>query len=212
MGAHEGKGDQSPAAKMLANKAIDSFAVLESIKQRGESIGLIVQRKHRLVHTREGGTARLGQDSSLGDPILEHCQLHRFRSVSPEAISNLISMRLICTKVRVYAPGFGFAVKAYICRNRKKVMTSEHGAKIDQELEILTFHGFPKVLNFLEEELFGIRSPRSLGKSNVDFGSDYLQLMLRILKLVTQGSNQRELAQGRYSPFNSAGRASDRLI
>jgi hypothetical protein len=78
MGTHEGKGDQSPAAEMLANKAIDSFAVLESIKQRRESIGLIVQRKHRLMHTREGGAARFGQDSSLGDPILEHCQLHRF--------------------------------------------------------------------------------------------------------------------------------------
>jgi hypothetical protein len=121
-------------------------------------------------------------------------------------------MHLSCTKVHIYAPGFGFAVEAYICRNRKKVTTSEHGAKIDQELERLTFHGFPKVLDFLEEELFGIRSPQSLGKSNVDFGSDYLQLMLSVLKLVTQGSNQRELARGRYSPFNSAGRASDRLI
>jgi hypothetical protein len=73
MGPHEGKGDQSPAAKMLANKAIDSFAILKSIKQRRESIVLIVQRKHRLVNTSEGGAARLGQDSSLGDPILEHC-------------------------------------------------------------------------------------------------------------------------------------------
>jgi hypothetical protein len=78
MGAHEGKGDQSPAVKMLANEAIDSVAVLESIKQRGKAIGLIVQRKHRLVHKCEGGAARFGQDSSLGDPILEYCQLHRF--------------------------------------------------------------------------------------------------------------------------------------
>jgi hypothetical protein len=73
MGAHEGKGDQSPAAKMLTNKAIDRVAVLESIKQRGEAIGLIVQRKHRLVHKREGGATHFGQDSSLGDPILEYC-------------------------------------------------------------------------------------------------------------------------------------------
>jgi hypothetical protein len=60
MGAHEGKGNQSPAAKMLANEAINRVAVLESIKQRGEAIGLIVQRKHRLVHKRKGGTARFG--------------------------------------------------------------------------------------------------------------------------------------------------------
>jgi hypothetical protein len=212
MGAYEGKGDQSPTAKMLANKAIDSFAVLESIKQHRESIGLIVQRKHRLVHTREGGTARLGQDTSLGDPILEHCQLHCFRSVSPEVFSNRISMRLSCTKVRVYAPGFGFTIEAYICRNRKNVTSSEHGSERDQELKRLTFHGFPKVLDFLKKELFGIRRPRSFGKSNVDFGSDYLQLMLSVLKLVTEGSNQREFARGRNSPFNSAGRASDRLI
>jgi hypothetical protein len=32
MSAHKGKGDQSPAAKMFVNEAIDSVAVLESIK------------------------------------------------------------------------------------------------------------------------------------------------------------------------------------
>jgi hypothetical protein len=76
--------------------------------------------------------------------------------------------------VHVYTPGFGFAVGAYICRNRKNVTSSEHGAKTDRELERLTFHGFPKILDFLKKELFGIRSSRSFGKSNVDFGSDYL--------------------------------------
>jgi hypothetical protein len=88
VGAHEGKGNQRPAAKMLANKAIDSFAILKLIKQSRESVGLIVQRKHLLVHTSEGGAAHLGQDSSLGDPILEHCKLHRLQSVNPEAIRN----------------------------------------------------------------------------------------------------------------------------
>jgi hypothetical protein len=78
MSAHKGKGDQSPAAKVFANEAIDSVAVLESIKQRGEAFGLIVQRKHHLVHKREGGAARVNQNSSLGEPILEYCQLHRF--------------------------------------------------------------------------------------------------------------------------------------
>jgi hypothetical protein len=45
----------------------------------------------------------------------------------------------------------------------------------------LTSHGFPKALDFLKKELFGIRSPRSFGKSNIDFGSNYLQLMLSVL-------------------------------
>jgi hypothetical protein len=174
MSAHKGKGDQSPAAKMFANEAIDSVAVLESIKQRGEAFGLIVQRKHRLVHKREGGATRFGHNSSLGDPILEYCQLHRFRSVSPEVISDRISMCLSCTKVRVYAPGFGFAIKTYVCRNGNNVTFNEHGAQTDQELGRLTFHGFPKALNFLKKELFGVRSPRSFGESNVNFGSNYL--------------------------------------
>jgi hypothetical protein len=42
VGAHEGKGNQGPAAKMLANKKINSFAVLKPIKQSDESVGLIV--------------------------------------------------------------------------------------------------------------------------------------------------------------------------
>jgi hypothetical protein len=110
MSAHKGEGDQSPAEKMLANKAIDSVAILKSIKQCRKAIGLMVQRKHRLVHKREGNAARFSHNSSLDDPILEYCQLHRFQSVSPEVISDRISMRLSCTKVRIYAPGFSFAV------------------------------------------------------------------------------------------------------
>jgi hypothetical protein len=78
MSAHKGKGDQSLAAKMFPNEAMDSVGVLESIKQRGKAFGLIVQRKHHLVHKREGGATRLGQNSSLGDPILEYCQFQRF--------------------------------------------------------------------------------------------------------------------------------------
>jgi hypothetical protein len=77
MGAHKGKGNQGPTAEMLTNKAINSFAILKPINQSRESFGLIVQRKHHLVHTSEGGAARLGQDSSLGNPILEHCKLYR---------------------------------------------------------------------------------------------------------------------------------------
>jgi hypothetical protein len=159
MSTHKEKGDQSPAAKMFPNKAIDSVAVLESIKQRGKAFGLIVQRKHRLVHKREGGAAHLGWNSSLGDPILEYCQFQRFRSVSPEVISDRISVRLSCTKVRIYTPSFGFAVKAYICTRGKNVILNRHGAQADRELGRQTFHGFPKALDFLKKEPFGIRSP-----------------------------------------------------
>jgi hypothetical protein len=68
-------------------------------------------------------------------------------------------MRLSCRKVRIYAPGFGFAVKAYICRRGKNVILNRHGAQADQELGRLTFHGFPKALDFLKKEPFGVRSP-----------------------------------------------------
>jgi hypothetical protein len=83
-------------------------------------------------------------------------------------------MRLSYTKVCVHAMGFGLTVETYICRNRKSVTYDKHGTTTDQELEKLTIHGFPKVLDFLEKELFGVRSPQSFGKSNVDFGSNYL--------------------------------------
>jgi hypothetical protein len=83
-------------------------------------------------------------------------------------------MRLSRTNVPVYASGFGLAVKRYICRNGKNVTSNEHGAQTDQELGRLTFHGFPKALDFFKKELFGVRSLRNFGKSNVDFGSNYL--------------------------------------
>jgi hypothetical protein len=111
------------------------------------------------VHKQKGGAARLDQNSSLGDPILEYCQFQRFRSVSPEIFGDRISVRLSCTKVRIYVPGFGFTIKAYICRRVKNVILDRLGAQADQELGRLTFHGFPKVLDFLKKELFGIRSP-----------------------------------------------------
>jgi hypothetical protein len=58
MSALKGEGNQSPAAQMLTDEAIDSIAILEAIKQRREAIGLIVQRKHRLMYKRECGVAR----------------------------------------------------------------------------------------------------------------------------------------------------------
>jgi hypothetical protein len=139
MSAHKGQGDQSPTAQMFPNEGINSIAVLESIKQRRKAFGLIVQRKHRLVHKCEGAAARFSQNSSLGDPILEDCQFQRFRSVSPEVVSDRISVRLSRTKVRIYVPSFGFAIKAYICRRVKNVILDRFGAQTDQELGGLTF-------------------------------------------------------------------------
>jgi hypothetical protein len=60
MSAHKGEGDQSPASQMLADEVIDSIAILEAIKQRMEAIGLIVQRKHRLMQKHECGAACFG--------------------------------------------------------------------------------------------------------------------------------------------------------
>jgi hypothetical protein len=145
MSAHKGKGDQSPAAKMFADKAIDSVAILEMIKQHREAIGLTVQRKHCLMHKCKSGAACFGQDSSLGDPILEYSQLHCFRSVSPEVVSDRIRMCLSCSKVRVHAPGFGFAVKTYICMKRKKITHGQQGAKQIKSSKDSHFIAFPRL-------------------------------------------------------------------
>jgi hypothetical protein len=48
------------------------------IEQCRQTFGLVVQREHHLVHQREGASARLSQHSSLSNPILKKCQLHRF--------------------------------------------------------------------------------------------------------------------------------------
>jgi hypothetical protein len=74
--------------------------------------------------------------------------------------------------------------------DRKKSYSTGLDRNTEQMLERLTLHGFPKALDFLKEELFGIRSPRRLGKGNVDLSSNCFQLVLRVLELVVQGSNQ----------------------
>jgi hypothetical protein len=62
-------------------------------------------------------------------------------------------------------------------------------AQADQDLGGLTFQGLSKVLDFLNKEPFGICSPRCLGKGNINFSSNYLQLMLGVLELIAQGLN-----------------------
>jgi hypothetical protein len=43
---------------MLSNEAINGVTIFEATKQCRETIGLIVQGKHRLMHKCERGTAR----------------------------------------------------------------------------------------------------------------------------------------------------------
>jgi hypothetical protein len=78
MSMHEGKGDHSSATQVFSNEGVDNSAILESIKQRRKAFGLVVQRKHRLVHQSKGTMARFGQHSGSGNPVLENCQLQRF--------------------------------------------------------------------------------------------------------------------------------------
>jgi hypothetical protein len=121
MSTHEGKGDHGSAVQVLSNKGVDSIAILESIKQRRQAVGLVIQRKHRLVHQSKGTMAHFGQLSSLGDPVLEKGQLQRLRSICPEIVDDQISVCLSSTKVHVHTSGFSFTVKEHICREEKNV-------------------------------------------------------------------------------------------
>jgi hypothetical protein len=69
-------------------------------------------------------------------------------------------------------------------QEKKENHTRSAGSKTDQELERLTFHGFPKVLDLFKKELFGVHGSRSFGKSNIDLGGDNLQFLLRASKLI----------------------------
>jgi hypothetical protein len=70
------------------------------------------------VHQREGTSARLSQHSSLRNPILKKCQLHCFRPIGPEVVSNRIGMCLGSNKMRIHVSGFGCTIEAHICEKR----------------------------------------------------------------------------------------------
>jgi hypothetical protein len=129
---------------MLTDEAVNSIAILEMIKQHRKAIGLSVQWKHCLMNKCECGVAHFGQDSSLGDPILEYSQLHCFRSVSLEVISNRIRMHLSCTEMHIHATGFGFTVEAYICRRKKKITHYQQGVKQIKISKNSHFIAFPR--------------------------------------------------------------------
>jgi hypothetical protein len=50
MSTHESKGDHGSAAQMLLDKGVHIISILESVEQRRQTFGLVVQGEHRLVH------------------------------------------------------------------------------------------------------------------------------------------------------------------
>jgi hypothetical protein len=118
---HESKCDHSSTAQMLLDKGIHSVSILESIEQCRQTFGLVVQREHHLVNQREGASARLSQHSILSNPILKKFQLHRFRPIRPEVVSNRVGMCLGSNKMRIHVLGFGSTIEAHICEKRQKI-------------------------------------------------------------------------------------------
>jgi hypothetical protein len=157
MSTHEGKGDHGSAVQVLLNKIVDGIAILESIKQHRQAVGFFIQRKHGLVHQSKGTVARFGQHSSLGDPVLEKCQLQRLRPICPEIVSDRISVRLSSTKVHVHASGFSFTVKAHICKEEKNVRLYRLKSRSRPEV--------PKDLHFRDFPRFSTSSRRNFSAS-----------------------------------------------
>jgi hypothetical protein len=92
--------------------------------------------------------------------------------------------------MRIYTPGLGLAVKAYIYnKGEKDDHTLSTRKRTYQELKRLTFHRLPKVFDLFKKELLRVRGPRSLGESNVNLCGDCLQILLGTLKLVAQGTD-----------------------
>jgi hypothetical protein len=195
VGTHESKCDHSPAAQVLPDKGIHSIPILELIEPRWQTFGLIVQGEHHLMHQREGASTRLRQHTGLSNPISKNCQLHCFRPISPEVISNRVGVCLGSNKMRIHAPGFGCTIEAHICEKGLKIKScttkSQHTAK---EVLRLTLQRFSKILDLVEKKLLAVCSMRRLRQCNVDLGSNHLQLTLRILELVAQRSNKRQFA------------------
>jgi hypothetical protein len=54
---HEGQGNQSPTSQVFMNEAVDGFPILEAAKESRKTVGLVIQRKHCLMHERKSGAA-----------------------------------------------------------------------------------------------------------------------------------------------------------
>jgi hypothetical protein len=57
MGPHKGLGNQGPTPQVLTNEVVDGLTILEAAKQGWKTVGLVIQRKHHLMHERKSGTA-----------------------------------------------------------------------------------------------------------------------------------------------------------
>jgi hypothetical protein len=116
-------------------------------------------------------------------------------------------------KIRIHASGFGCTVEAHICKKGQKIksyMLKSQGTA--REVERLTLQGFSKILDLLKKEFLAVYSIRRLRQSNVDFGSNYPQLTLRILELVTQRLNQHQFTRGRRSSLNGTRGTANRFV
>jgi hypothetical protein len=78
----------------------------------------------------------------LGDPILEYCQLYRFRSVSPEVINDQISIRLSCTFTRRASASLSRHTSAGIGRMSHLANTEQKQIK---SLKDSHFMAFPRL-------------------------------------------------------------------
>jgi hypothetical protein len=58
-GSHEGKGYQSPAPQVFTNEPVDGLTILEAAKQLIQTLGLVVQGEHRLMHKGKSSSAGL---------------------------------------------------------------------------------------------------------------------------------------------------------
>jgi hypothetical protein len=99
-------------------------------------------------------------------------------------------MILGSNNMRIHAPDFGCTIEAYICEKGPKIRScapkSQYTAR---EVQKLTLQRFSKTLDLVEKKFLAVCSVRRLRQSDVDLGSNHLQLMLRILELVAQRSN-----------------------
>jgi hypothetical protein len=101
------------------NKAVDGLTVLEAAKQRRQTIGLVIQGEHHLMHKSKSSPAGLSWLTILRNPILKDGQLHGLGSIRPKVIGNRICVALSRPKMRIHTSSLGLAVSTHICNQQK---------------------------------------------------------------------------------------------
>jgi hypothetical protein len=100
--------------KVLMNKTICGFSVLDSFQQRGKAVRLIVQWKPDLVNRHQGRSTRFGKYSCLSHSVLEQSQDVRLGSISPEGICSSTRVRLSRIQLACDLTTFGLLIKANV--------------------------------------------------------------------------------------------------